>query len=140
MSAVVKLPFLGRYNGVKSIKVLGKQMLVWCIFVCLLSACQGKLETVRVAVSIPTGLQVGVDMLNAAKLALDEADGKAGQVPVQLLVFSTSDPEGSPVSPDLEKEAATKAAGEWRGRPTGRRWRCRTSWRGRTRISSRMWT
>ena len=66
-------------------------------------------ETVKVAVTMPLGLGIGQDMLNAAQMALDEADGKAGDITVELLTFSSSDPEGSPVSSELEQEAAAKA-------------------------------
>jgi branched-chain amino acid transport system substrate-binding protein len=77
----------------------------------LLAACGsvGGPQTVKVAVTAPMGIEVGKDVLNAAQMALDEAGGKAGDVTVELLSFNTSDPEGSPVSGDLEREAALKA-------------------------------
>ncbi len=90
-----------------------KQFVVSFLVLCLLvpTACDGigGPKTVKVAVSLPLGLEIGKDMLNAAQLALDEAGGKAGDVSVELLVFDASDPKGSPVSPDLEREATTQA-------------------------------
>ena len=76
----------------------------------LTSCAGGGPKTVKVAVAMPLGLEVGEDMLNGVKLALEEAGGKAGNHMVELVVFDTSDPEGSPVSVDLEREAAVKAA------------------------------
>jgi len=76
-----------------------------------LSACSGVggPKTAKVAVSLPLGIELGKDMLNAVQLALDEAGGKAGKVTVELLVFNSSDPEGSPVSPQFEQEAVLQA-------------------------------
>jgi branched-chain amino acid transport system substrate-binding protein len=76
----------------------------------LMTACgaSGPKE-VKVAVSLPLGLGVGKDILNAVELALEEEVGQAGDIEVDLLVLDTSDPEGSPVSPELEREAAQKA-------------------------------
>ncbi|MGD1993962.1 MAG: branched-chain amino acid ABC transporter substrate-binding protein [Anaerolineae bacterium] len=76
----------------------------------LLTACNGgEPERVTVAVSMPLGLEIGQDMLNAAQLAVDEADGLAGDVVVEVVELSNSDPEGSPVSVDLESEIAQEA-------------------------------
>ncbi len=69
-------------------------------------------QRVKVAVSLPLGMQVGHDMLNAAQLALDEVGGQVGDVKVELLVFDTSDPAGSPVSTEKEQNAATLASGD----------------------------
>jgi len=90
------------------------------LFICIvlaglaLTACQGDDEpqTVKVVVSLPIGIEVGQDMLNGAQLALDQVDGQAGDVSVELLVFDSSDPQGSPVSPELEREAATQAVAD----------------------------
>ncbi|MBN1261849.1 MAG: branched-chain amino acid ABC transporter substrate-binding protein [Anaerolineae bacterium] len=69
-------------------------------------------ETVRVVIAYPLGLDIGYDMLHGAELALDEAGGMAGDVAVELVVFDTSDPEGSPVSPEMEIQAAEAAVAE----------------------------
>jgi branched-chain amino acid transport system substrate-binding protein len=69
-------------------------------------------QTLKVAVSLPLGLDVGQDMLHGIELALQEHDGKAGDIPVELVVINTSDPEGSPLSPELETEAATQAVAD----------------------------
>ena len=67
---------------------------------------------VKIAVSLPLGLDIGPKLQNAAQLAIDQANGKAGDLTVELLVFNISDPDDSPVSPVLEREAATKAAAD----------------------------
>lgn len=64
---------------------------------------------VKIAVSLPLGLEIGKDIQNAVQLALDEANGRAGDVAVDLLILNTSDPDGNPVSPDMELNAAQKA-------------------------------
>ena len=69
-------------------------------------------QQVKVAVSVPLGLEIGHDMLHAAQLALDEAGGQVGDVKVALLVFDTSDPDGSPISPEWEQDVATLASGD----------------------------
>ncbi len=94
--------------------MLRKWLLTLCISLIvslLLSGCNGITgpQTVKVAVSLPLGVEIGQDMLNGIQLALDEANGQAENVTVELLVFDTSDPEGSPVSPELERQAAIQA-------------------------------
>ena len=80
------------------------------VFVLLLAACGNTGERqVKVAASVPLGLEIGEDIRDAIQLALTEAGGQAGNINVELLVLDTSDPQGSPVSPDLEQEAAQKA-------------------------------
>src|SRR4051812_19751858 len=64
---------------------------------------------VKIAVSLPQGREVGQDMAHAAQLALSEMQGKAGPYNVELVIFSSSDPKGSPVSVDAEV-ANAKAA------------------------------
>jgi branched-chain amino acid transport system substrate-binding protein len=68
----------------------------------LLSACSNAApQVVRVAINLPLALGVGQDMLNAMQLALNEANGKAGNIPVELRTLNSSDPAGNPVSVDL---------------------------------------
>ncbi len=69
-------------------------------------------QTVKIAMSAPLGRPVGQLMVNGVQLALDEAGGKAGDIPVELVVFSTSEEGGNPVSNDLEREVAQKAAAD----------------------------
>lgn len=79
----------------------------------LLAACSSsEPESVKIAVSMPLGLEIGQDMLNAAHLALDEAGGMAGDVSVEIAEFNNSDPEGSPVSVEVEAEVAGQAAAD----------------------------
>lgn len=81
------------------------------IFSLLLSSCGsfGAPKTVKVAVSLPLGLDVGKSMLNAAQLALDNAGGKAGDLTVEIVSYDISDPNGSPMSAELEKKNAQAA-------------------------------
>ncbi|HEX3052335.1 MAG TPA: branched-chain amino acid ABC transporter substrate-binding protein [Aggregatilineaceae bacterium] len=69
-----------------------------------------EIKTVKVAISAPLGLDIGQDVVNVAQMALDENGGKAGKLKVELLPLDVSDPNGSPVSVDFEKQAAEKAA------------------------------
>jgi branched-chain amino acid transport system substrate-binding protein len=69
----------------------------------------GTSKTVKVAVSVPLGLDIGKSMLNAAQLALNEANGKAGNVTVEIVSYDISDPKGSPMSADLEAKNASAA-------------------------------
>jgi branched-chain amino acid transport system substrate-binding protein len=79
----------------------------------LLTACDGgEPSSVKVAVSMPLGLEIGQDMLNAAQLALDEAGGMAGDVAVEIVELNNSDPEGSPVSAEVETEVARQAVAD----------------------------
>jgi len=68
-----------------------------------------EIKTVKVAISAPLGLDIGQDVVNVAQMALDENGGKAGKLKVELLPLDVSDPNGSPVSVDFEKQAAEKA-------------------------------
>jgi branched-chain amino acid transport system substrate-binding protein len=81
------------------------------IFSLVLSSCGsfGAPKTVKVAVSLPLGLDIGKSMLNAAQLALDNAGGKAGDITVEILSYDISDPNGSPMSADLEEKNANAA-------------------------------
>lgn len=65
---------------------------------------------VKIAVSAPLSLDVGQDVVNALEMALEEHDGKVGNVEVSLLVLNSSDPNGSPVSTEVEAEIAAQAA------------------------------
>jgi len=79
----------------------------------VLTACDGGVVSskhVKVAVAMPLGLDIGHDMLNAAQLALDEAEGMAGDIAVELVSFDTSEPDGNPLSPELEKASAVAAS------------------------------
>jgi branched-chain amino acid transport system substrate-binding protein len=76
----------------------------------LMTACAGPgTKQVKVAVSLPLGLGIGEEILDAVQLALEEENSRAGDIDVELLILNTSDPEGSPVSPELEQEAAQQA-------------------------------
>ena len=88
-----------------------KALFAACIAMTLLMTACGASgpKEVKVAVSLPLGLGIGEDILNAVELALEEENSQAGDIEVELLVLDTSDPEGSPVSPELEREAAQKA-------------------------------
>jgi len=85
-----------------------------CILIALLLASCGKggAQTVKVAVSVPLGLDFGKDMLKAAELALKEANGKAGKVTVELLVYDVSEPGGNPLSTDLEMKYVPEAVAD----------------------------
>ncbi len=68
----------------------------------LLSACGNATPLiVRIAANLPLGIPTGQDMLNAMQLALNEANGKAGNISVELKALDSSDPKGNPVSVDL---------------------------------------
>jgi branched-chain amino acid transport system substrate-binding protein len=86
-------------------------LLSFIILSLVLSACGnlGGPKTVKVAVSLPLGLDIGKSMLNAAQLALDNAGGKAGDLTVELVSYDISDPNGSPMSADLEEKNANAA-------------------------------
>lgn len=96
--------------------MLSKKILILTttILILALAGCTGIAapNTVKVAVSLPLGLEIGKDMLNGVQLALDQANGQAGNINVELQVFDTSDPNGSPVSPEFEQDAATQAAAD----------------------------
>ena len=83
-----------------------------CALAMMLAACgEGDdVNQVKVALSFPLGLTVGEDMLHGAELALEEANYQAGDVTIEPLIANTSDPEGSPVSPEMEKAAAEAAS------------------------------
>ena len=85
---------------------------LFCAMAVILTACgEGEgVNQVKVALSFPLDLTVGEDMLHAAELALEEANYQAGDVTVEPLIANTSDPEGSPVSTDMEKAAAEAAS------------------------------
>jgi branched-chain amino acid transport system substrate-binding protein len=68
-----------------------------------------EIEKVKIALSVPLGMDVGQDVVNAAQMALDEAGGKAGDVEVELVALDVSEPDGNPVSPELEAEMAKQA-------------------------------
>lgn len=80
----------------------------------ILSACGGfgAPKTVKVVVSLPLSFGYTQDMLNSAQLALDKANGKAGDVNVELLVLNQSIPNGDDVSVELEKKNAEQAASD----------------------------
>jgi branched-chain amino acid transport system substrate-binding protein len=67
-------------------------------------------QKVKVAVSLPLGLDVGTEMLHAAELALKQIDSKAGNVTVELASFTTSEPNGNPLSADIELQTIQKIA------------------------------
>lgn len=73
---------------------------------------EGENPSVKIAVSVPLGLSIGQDVVNALQLALDERDGEVNGVDVSLLVLDTSDPAGSPVSVDFEQTVAQEAVND----------------------------
>lgn len=86
-----------------------KRILIMCVALGLVvTACSGVIgpKEVKVAISIELGYDYGKDMLNAAQLALKEANGKAGNVAVELVVYDTTELAGKT---DLEKKAVTEA-------------------------------
>ena len=93
--------------------MLNKRYLLigFIILTLVLSACGGlgTPKTVKVAVSMPLGLDIGKSMLNAAQLALNNAGGKAGNVTVEIVSYDISDPNGSPMSADFEAKNANAA-------------------------------
>jgi len=89
-----------------------RYMLISIIILSLvLSACGGlgAPKIVKVAISLPLGLDIGKSMLNAAQLALKNAGGKAGNITVELISYDISDPNGSPMSADFEEKNANAA-------------------------------
>jgi branched-chain amino acid transport system substrate-binding protein len=66
-------------------------------------------KTVKIVVSLPLGLEYAKDMVNAAQLALKKANSKAGNVNVEIVPLSHSDPNGELVSDVLEQKNAEQA-------------------------------
>ena len=77
----------------------------------LLVGCTGPFQrqVVKVAVSLPLNLKVSQDMLNGIELAVSEAGSRAGEVQVEIQLHDSSEPNGPPLSPELELSAANKA-------------------------------
>jgi branched-chain amino acid transport system substrate-binding protein len=67
------------------------------------------MKTVKIAVSLPMGLEYTKDMLNAIRLALTKAEGKAGNVKVEIVTLSYSDPDGDALSAKLAQQNAEDA-------------------------------
>ncbi len=93
--------------------VLKRWLCVGLVISFLLTGCNtvGVPDEVKIAVALPLGSEMGQDMFNAAQLALDEAGGKVGELPVTLVSFDTSDSQGNP-SADLERQAAEQASAD----------------------------
>lgn len=73
----------------------------------LLSSCGSfGTKTVKVAISLPQSLDYTKDMINAIQLAISKAEGKAGNVKVEIVIFSYSDPNGNAVSTALAQQNA----------------------------------
>lgn len=91
--------------------MLQKRFLLACMILSLLLAACGSFapKTVKVVVSLPFGLEYTKDMLNAAQLALKNANSKAGNVNVEILPLSHSDPNGETVSAALEQKNIEQA-------------------------------
>jgi branched-chain amino acid transport system substrate-binding protein len=88
-----------------------KRLIIVCMIVSLaLTAC-GTLAPakVKVVVSLPLGLEYAKDMLNAAQLAVNKANGKAGNVSVEIVPASHSDPNGDAVSAPLAQKNTEEA-------------------------------
>lgn len=84
-----------------------KILLIGLLIVSLvLTACGGigAPTTVKIVSSMPLELGIGKDIVNAAQLALKKAGGKAGNLTVELVSLSMSQPGGSPFSAELEQK------------------------------------
>jgi branched-chain amino acid transport system substrate-binding protein len=66
-------------------------------------------KAVKVVVSLPLNLEYAMGILNAAQLALKKANGKAGNVNVELLILTESDPNGEDISATFEQKNAEQA-------------------------------
>jgi branched-chain amino acid transport system substrate-binding protein len=82
--------------------------ITWIVLVALLlSGCGGiGPTTLKVVVSLPLSQEYAQDMLHATQLALKNANGKAGNVNVQILALSYSSPNGGDISADLAQQDA----------------------------------
>ncbi len=80
----------------------------------ILPGCQGlrRPRSVKIAVSLILELDVAQNMRNGAELALEQAEGKAGNVEVEMVVYNTSDPEGGAISTAREAEVAETVAAD----------------------------
>lgn len=78
------------------------------------SACStkkdSKVQTVKVAVALPTDSETEQKSYWGIELALKEAKGKAGKINVELVPYKTSD--NGEYSPELEAKAAAAAAAD----------------------------
>jgi branched-chain amino acid transport system substrate-binding protein len=77
----------------------------------MLTSCGGLAapKSVKIAVSLPLGMEFPKGLLNAAQLAIKDANGKAGDINVELLVLDQSDPNGELVSIDREQQNIQQA-------------------------------
>jgi branched-chain amino acid transport system substrate-binding protein len=69
-------------------------------------------QVVKIAVSLPLNLKVSQDMLNGIELALSETGGQVGEVQIEIQLYDSSEPNGSPLSSELELAAANKAVAD----------------------------
>jgi branched-chain amino acid transport system substrate-binding protein len=88
--------------------MLTKRFTFILIFLSLLLSSCGNLgtKTVKIAVELPQSLEYTKDMKNAIQMAVSKAEGKAGNVKVEIITFSYSDPKGDAVSTKLAQQNA----------------------------------
>ncbi len=88
--------------------MLQKRFILTCMLLSLaLTACGSFApKTVKVVISLPLDLEYTKGMLNATQLALTKANGKAGNVTVELVQMNYSDPNGDAVSAALAQQNA----------------------------------
>lgn len=68
-------------------------------------------DTVRIAVSVPVSLAETL-LIPAMEMALDEHEGRAGNVNVEFLILDSAESESNPFSVDMEAEVAAQAAAD----------------------------
>ena len=68
-------------------------------------------ETVKVMIALPSDLEVVKQMINGAQLAYNQAGGKAGDTPVELVFVNTYNPD-DPADVSKDIEAANQAASD----------------------------
>jgi branched-chain amino acid transport system substrate-binding protein len=86
------------------------------VFILVLTACGGgeaaKPSSVKIAVSAPEAIEFGGIMKATIEMALADAGGQANGIDIEMLYINSSDPEGNPVSPEKEAEAAALAVAD----------------------------
>jgi branched-chain amino acid transport system substrate-binding protein len=100
------------YRPGKEANMLTKRFTFILIILSLLLSSCGSLgtKTVKVAVSLPQSLDYPKDMLNAIQLAVSKTEGKTGNVKVEIVTFSYSDPNGEAISTKLAQQNAEDIA------------------------------
>ena len=98
------MPYLSRVRAIHLLLILCT--VAFTVFP--LTAQASDHRTVKIAVSLPLGIEIGEQMLNGVQLALDEVNHQVGDVHVELLILNTSEPD-APLSTSLEREVAEQA-------------------------------